>query len=396
MSSAALPLDGITVISIEQAIAAPLCTRQLADLGARVIKIERPDGGDFARHYDDRVQGLCSHFVWTNRGKESLSLNLKHSESRVVLDKLLETADVLVQNLAPSAAHRMGLGYEQLSQTYPNLILCNISGYGNSGPYAGKKAYDLLVQAESGFLTVTGLPDALVKSGISIADIAAGTQAHGAILAALIQRGKTGHGSCIDISMLDAMVEWMGFPLYYAYQGAEPPARSGADHASIYPYGVFTTQENEIIMLGLQNEREWASFCEYVLEDMTLLTHESFASNLNRSANREELRAVIQEKFSTQPMSTLIEKLDLARIAYAKVNDLESVWKHPQLQALNRFTEIGTPNGKVRSLLPPGQNSDFEPRLGDVPDLGQHTDSILGELGISESEIQSLREQEAI
>ncbi len=396
MSRASPPLDGVTVLSIEQAIAAPLCTRQLADLGARVIKIERPDGGDFARHYDDRVRGLSSHFVWTNRGKESLTLNLKKPEGRELLDRLLQGADILVQNLTPSAARRMNLGYAQLSQQYNKLIVCNISGYGDSGPYAGKKAYDLLVQAEAGFLSVTGLPDALVKSGISIADIAAGTQAHAAILAALIQRGKTGRGSNIDVSMLDAMVEWMGFPLYYAYDGAEPPSRSGADHASIYPYGVFTSKENEIIMLGIQNEREWASFCEKVLQRSELTQDERFAANVKRSLNREALRAIIQERFSAEPIDSLTAKLDQAQIAYARVNDLERVWNHPQLRAMNRFAEISTPGGDVSSLLPPAQNSDYDPAMGGVPDLGQHTESILEELGYSEKEIQTLREQQAI
>ena len=396
MPNPRLPLDGITVVSIEQAIAAPLCTRQLADLGARVIKVERPDGGDFARHYDDRVNGLSSHFVWTNRGKESLTLNLKDPSAREVLDRLLQCADVFVQNLAPAAATRMNLGFDQLQHQFPKLVVCNISGYGDSGPYAGKKAYDLLVQAEAGFLSVTGTPDSLVKSGISIADIAAGTQAHSAILAALIQRGKTGQGSCIDISMLEAMVEWMGFPLYYAYEGAEPPARSGADHASIYPYGLFNTGDGEVIMLGLQNEREWQSFCEQALDELALTTDARFNTNSQRSANREALKKIIDEKLSRETAQSFCNKLDDCRIAYARVNDLGSVWNHPQLKALERFTEIETSVGTIKSLLPPGKNSTFEPDLKRVPGLGQHTQAILEEFDYSLSEIAALREQKAV
>ena len=270
MTKATPPLDGLLVIALEHAIAAPLCTRQLAELGARVIKIERREQGDFARHYDDRVQGLCSHFVWTNRSKESLTLDLKNQEADGILARLLSQADVLVQNLAPSAAARMGLGYEALATDYPKLIVCNITGYGEEGPYASKKAYDLLVQAEAGFLSVTGSPEDPTKSGISIADIAAGTQAHTAILAALLQRQRTGSGCRIDISMLEAMVEWMGFPLYYAYDRQQAPARSGADHASIYPYGVFRSGDDKLLMLGIQNEREWVAFCELVLGNAAL------------------------------------------------------------------------------------------------------------------------------
>ncbi|HBW82630.1 MAG TPA: CoA transferase, partial [Gammaproteobacteria bacterium] len=264
------PLDGLLVIALEHAIAAPLCTRQLAELGARVIKIERREHGDFARKYDARVRGLCSHFVWTNRSKESLTLDLKHPAAAGILTRLLSQADVLVQNLAPTAAARMGLGFETLAYNYPELIVCNITGYGDKGPYASKKAYDLLVQAEAGFLSVTGIAEAPVKSGISIADIAAGTQAHAAILAALLQRQRTGSGCRIDISMLEAMVEWMGFPLYYAYEGQQAPARSGADHASIYPYGVFRSGDDKLLILGVQNDREWFAFCEVVLGDKAL------------------------------------------------------------------------------------------------------------------------------
>lgn len=396
MSNARPPLDGITVVSIEQAIAAPLCTRQLSELGARVIKIERPDGGDFARYYDDRVSGLCSHFVWTNRGKESLTLNLKHSSAQEVLNRLLHKADVFVQNLAPSAAARMGLGYESLKNQFGQLIVCNISGYGDSGPYANKKAYDLLVQAEAGFLSVTGTEDLMIKSGVSIADIAAGMQAHSAILAALIQRSKTGQGSCIDISMLEAMVEWMGFPLYYAYEGAEPPPRSGADHASIYPYGLFVTSDDEVIMLGIQNEREWQAFCADVLGDSELAQDQRFNTNANRVLNRTALKEIIDRCFSQASADKIIDQLDASKIAFARVNDLEAVWNHPQLKALERFIEVETPNGMVKSLLPPGKNSNYEPDIKAVPGLGQHTDSILEALNFSAAEISTLREEQAV
>src|ERR1700712_2667523 len=260
------PLDGITVVTLEHAIAAPFCTRQLADLGARVIKVERPGTGDFARAYDDRVNGMASHFVWTNRSKESLTLDVKQPVAAEVLARLLKGADVLVQNLAPGAAARLGLSYDALKESHPRLIVCDISGYGDDGPYRDKKAYDLLIQSESGFLSVTGSQDEPAKAGCSIADIAAGMYAYSSILAALIQRGKTGHGSHIDVSMLESMVEWMNYPMYYAFEGAEPPPRAGAAHATIYPYGPFTAGDGVAVMLGLQNEREWTVFCELVLQ----------------------------------------------------------------------------------------------------------------------------------
>jgi len=390
------PLAGIQVVSIEQAIAAPLCTRQLAELGARVIKIERRKSGDFARDYDSRVKGLSSHFVWTNRGKESLTLDLKKGEAQRILHKLLERADILVQNLAPSAASRLGLGYENLLKSYPQLIVCNISGYGESGPYADRKAYDLLVQAEAGFLSVTGTPDLMAKSGISIADIAAGMQAQAAILAALIKRSKTGSGCKINISMLEAMVEWMGFPLYYAYDGAEPPVRSGNDHASIYPYGAFTTSDEKIVMVGLQNEREWQVFCGEVLQQPDLASDARFHTNSLRSNNREALRRIIQKQFSALSAEQLIAKLDQARIACANVNDMAAVWRHPQLRALQRIVEVGTPNGPVESFLPPGNNSSFQCQPGAVPDIGQHSVPILAELGFTENEIAHFETEEII
>ena len=395
MSNSA-PLTGITVLSLEHAIAAPLCTRQLAELGARVIKIERREVGDFARHYDHRVKGQSSHFIWTNRSKESLTLDIKHPEAGIILQRLLESCDVLVQNLAPSATGKLGLTYERLSLQFDRLIVCNISGYGSQGPYKDKKAYDLLVQAEAGFLSVTGTEEQMVKSSISIADIAAGMQAHTAILAALLQRVKTGKGSNIEISMLEAMVEWMGFPLNYAYDGASPPPRTGADHASIYPYGLFRSSDEKAIMLGLQNEREWEVFCRFVLEQPLLIYDPRFNSSALRSQNREHLREIIQSLFSLLSSEQIVEKLDGAQIAYADVNSMEDVWKHPQLQALNRIIPIQTPAGVVSSFAPPGNNSDFEPTISAVPAIGEHTRAILEELEFSAEEIDGFYEHEVV
>ncbi|HLT99480.1 MAG TPA: CaiB/BaiF CoA-transferase family protein [Burkholderiaceae bacterium] len=390
------PLDGITVVTLEHAIAAPFCTRQLADLGARVIKVERPGSGDFARGYDERVKGLSSHFVWTNRSKESLTLDVKHPEARRVLDKLLQEADVLVQNLAPGAAARLGLSFDELHPKFPGLIVCDISGYGNDGPYRDKKAYDLLIQSESGFLSVTGNKDEPAKAGCSIADIAAGMYAYSNILAALVQRGKTGKGARIDVSMLESMVEWMGFPMYYAYDGASPPPRAGAAHATIFPYGPFLAGDGASVMLGLQNEREWAVFCKVVLQRPELAEDERFSSNSQRVAHREELRAIITQAFSSLNAEQVVARLDEAKIANARVNDMHDVWSHPQLKARQRWTEVATPEGPVPALLPPGSQSSFTARMDPIPALGEHTDAILQELGWSESAIAELRAERAI
>ncbi|HMN74914.1 MAG TPA: CaiB/BaiF CoA-transferase family protein [Burkholderiaceae bacterium] len=394
------PLDGITVVTLEHAIAAPFCTRQLADLGARVIKVERPGVGDFARAYDERVQGLASHFVWTNRSKESLTLDVKHPQAQQVLAQLLESADVLVQNLAPGAAARLGLSFEALHDKHPRLIVCDISGYGddpgNPGPYRDKKAYDLLIQSESGFLSITGSPEAPAKAGCSIADIAAGMYAYSSILAALIQRGKTGQGSRIDVSMLESMVEWMSYPLYYAYDGATPPPRAGAAHATIYPYGPFAVGDGKTVMLGLQNEREWAAFCKVVLQRPELATDERFASNTKRVANRQTLQMLIGEVFGALDAEQVIARLDAAQIANARMNDMHEVWQHPQLQARRRWTEVAAPGGPIPALLPPGATETFAPRMDAVPALGQHTDAILVELGWSADAIDALRREGAI
>ncbi|KRB93105.1 CaiB/BaiF CoA transferase family protein [Noviherbaspirillum sp. Root189] len=390
------PLEGITVVTLEHAIAAPFCTRQLADLGARVIKVERPGVGDFARAYDTRVNGLASHFVWTNRSKESLTLDVKHPEAEIILHKLLETADVLVQNLAPGAAERLGLSYSALKEHYPRLIVCDISGYGADGPYRDKKAYDLLIQSESGFLSITGTSDDPAKAGCSIADIAAGMYAYSNILAALIQRGKTGQGCNIDVSMLESMVEWMGYPLYYAYDGAAPPARAGASHATIYPYGPFPAGDGKTVMLGLQNEREWAAFCSKVLQRPQLATDARFSTNSARSAARDELRAIIVDVFSALSGEQVIARLDDAQIANAQLNDMHDVWRHAQLKARERWVDVATPNGQVPALLPPGIPDSYSPRMDAVPALGQHTDAILKELGYDDKALAELREGRAI
>ncbi|MFM0502089.1 CaiB/BaiF CoA transferase family protein [Paraburkholderia caffeinilytica] len=385
------PLDGIKVITLEHAIAAPFCTRQLADLGARVIKIERPGSGDFARGYDERVHGLSSHFVWVNRSKESLALDLKQPEAVEILKALLADADVLVQNLAPGAAERIGLGYETLKAGHPRLIVCDISGYGSNGPYRDRKAYDLLIQSESGFLSITGSPGQPAKAGCSIADISAGMVAYSSILSALLMRGRTGQGCRIDVSMLESMIEWMSYPLYYAIDGQSPPALSGASHATIYPYGPFPAGDGKIVMLGLQNEREWKLFCEQVLRQPALADDPRFNANSKRNAAREALYALIVEAFAALSAADVMQRLDAAGIANAQMNTLDDVWRHPQLAARERWRSVGTAAGTVPALLPPGLPEGVEPRMDAVPALGQHTDAILTELGYDRARIDALR-----
>jgi itaconate CoA-transferase len=391
MKTAPRPLDGITVVSLEHAIAAPFCTRQLADMGARVIKVERPKVGDFARGYDERVRGMASHFVWTNRSKESLTLDLKNPQAQQALQTLLKRADVLVQNLAPGAAARMGLDFDTLQGVNDQLIVCDVSGYGEGGPYETKKAYDLLIQSESGFISVTGSPDTPSKAGCSIADIAAGMYAYSAILNALMLRTKTGKGSRIDVSMLESMVEWMGFPMYYAFEGATPPRRAGAAHATIFPYGPFAVGDGSTVMLGLQNEREWAVFCDKVLKQPELAQESAFSSNSKRVENHERLRALIEQAFSSMTIEQVTERLEQAQIANARVNEMKDVWAHPQLKARKRWDTVQSPVGELPSLLPPATNSAFDARMDAVPGLGQHTDAILGELGLSAQAIEQMR-----
>ncbi|MFM0319657.1 CaiB/BaiF CoA-transferase family protein [Paraburkholderia nemoris] len=390
------PLDGVKVITLEHAIAAPFCTRQLADLGARVIKIERPGVGDFARAYDERVHGMASHFVWCNRSKESLTLDVKAPQAQGIFARLLEDTDVLVQNLAPGAAARLGLSYEALHEKYPRLIVCNISGYGSDGPYRDKKAYDLMIQSESGFLSITGGPDSPAKAGCSIADIAAGMYAYTNILSALLQRSKTGLGREIDVSMLESMVEWMTYPLYYAFDGASPPPRAGAAHATIYPYGPFPAGDAKTVMLGLQNEREWGVFCAQVLLEPELALDPRFSSNSKRVAAREELREIIVAAFSKLTSEEVISRLDTAQIANARMNDMPDVWSHPQLKERNRWVSIDSPAGAIPALLPPGISTASDVRLDAVPALGQHTEALLNELGFSTDAIREFREAAVI
>ncbi|MBK9244882.1 MAG: CoA transferase [Burkholderiales bacterium] len=390
------PLDGVTVLTLEHAVAAPFATRQLADLGARVIKIERPGEGDFARRYDQRVKGQASYFVWINRSKESLTLDVKHAEARPILDRLLARADVLVQNLAPGAAARLGLSAQALRPKNQRLIVCDISGYGANGPYRDKKAYDLLVQAESGLLSVTGTAEQVVRAGISVADIAAGMYAYSSILAALIQRGRTGEGSWLDVSMLEALGEWMGNPLYYGFDGAPQAPRSGANHPSIYPYGPLATGDGKTVLLGLQNEREWVAFCRDVLQRPEVATDVRFDTNTRRSEHRAELKALIEEVFRPLTAAQVIERLDAAAIGNASVNSIADVWNHPQLAARGRWVEVGSPAGPIPALKPPADSDAFACRMDPIPALGQHTDAILAELGYGAADIARLHQAGAV
>lgn len=382
MTSTNRPLDGVLVVSLEQAIAAPFCTRQLADLGARVIKVERPDGGDFARAYDTRARGLSSHFVWTNRSKESLTLDLKSAEGVAILKKLLAKADVFVQNLAPGATDRLGIGSKALREEFPALITCDISGYGKGGPYEARKAYDLLIQAEAGFLSVTGTKDEVVKAGCSVADIAAGTAAYQGILAAHINRLKTGQGDHIEISMLEAMAEWMGFPMYYALDGATPPQRSGAGHATIFPYGPYQTADGTVLF-GLQNDREWAAFATIVLERPELAEDPRFKGNAGRADHRDAVNAAINEVLSRLTSAETVARLEKAGIGTAQVNDMAGLWDHPQLKARDRFVEVESAAGPIPALKPVSGEG-WQPRVDPIPALGQHTQAILAELGIDQ------------
>ncbi|TFL18288.1 CoA transferase [Jannaschia formosa] len=381
------PLDGITVLALEHAVAAPYCTRQLADRGARVIKLERSGSGDFARGYDSRARGLSSHFVWINRGKESLALDLKHPEAGPILAALAEKADVVVQNLAPGAAARLGLGWEALHARHPGLILCDISGY---GPGSDRKAYDLLVQAEAGLLSITGTPDAPVKAGISIADIAAGTFALTGILTALIRRGRTGEGSHVEISMLHALAEWMGYPMYYAMDGAPPPPRAGAAHATIFPYGPFRAADGEVI-LGLQNDREWRAFCAGVLRAPDLAEDPRYRDNAARAANADVLRAEIEGVFADLTCDEAMARLDAAGIGNARLNDMAALWAHPALAG--RWGEIDSPAGPLPALRPPDAQ---EAEFGPIPALGQHSRAILKDLDVPDERIEALARQGAL
>ena len=386
-----LPLDGVLVVSVEQAIAAPFASRQLADLGARVIKIERPGVGDFARAYDHTVKGQASHFVWTNRSKESLTLDLKRPEALDVLRRLVSRADVFLHNLAPGAMGRLGFGAATLREEHPRLVVCEISGYGTSGPYRDKKAYDLLVQSEAGLVSITGTPETPSKVGISIADIAAGMYAFSSILAALVRRAKTGTGALLDISMLDALSEWMGYPAYYAGYGGTPLPRTGARHAAIAPYGPYVAGDGHVVYLGLQNEREWARFCADVLDRPALVSDPRFSSNALRVEHHDELEKIIVGAFADKTAQRVVDKLEAAQIANARMNTVDEFLEHPQLAARGKWQQVDSPVGPLRALVPPYGFDDVEPKMGRIPALGEHTGKILGELGFDADTIARWR-----
>ena len=390
------PLDGVTVVALEQVIAGPFATRQLAELGARVIKIERPGVGDASRAYDGTVNGLSSHFVWVNRSKESLSLDLKRPEAQQVLGKLLVKADVFLQNLAPGAAERLGLGASQLRKKNPKLVWCGISGYGPAGPYASKKAYDLLVQCEAGLLSVTGTPEAPSKAGIPVADIAAGMYAFSSILAALLRRIRTGEGATLDITMFESLGEWMSFPAYFTAYGGSAPPRSGAYHATIVPYGPFKAGDGGTVFLSVQNEREFGRFCDRVLKNTSLKEDPRFCSGPARLQNREAMHAQIDRVFSKINSHEVLQRLEAADIANARLNDMKEFRAHPQLAARSRWTKVGSPAGEIDALKPPFNLDGMEPRMDAVPAVGEHTRSILGELGYSAAEIERLGAEGAI
>lgn len=391
-----LPLEGITVVSLEQAVAAPFATRQLADLGARVVKVERPGVGDFARGYDETVKGLSSHFVWLNRSKESLTLNLKQPEAKDILNRLLERADVFIQNLAPGAAERLGFGAAKLRGKHPRLIVCDVSGYGSSGPYRDKKAYDLLLQCETGLVSITGTPDTPSKVGVSIADIACGMYAYTGILTALYVRERTGEGAAFEVSLFEALGEWMGFPAYFTAYGGEQPPRTGASHAAIAPYGPFAAGDGKAVFLGIQNEREWARFCETVLKQPEVATDPRFDSNSKRVANGEDLRAIIEGVFQSSTADGIIEQLDAAQIANARMNTVQEFVDHPQLTARDRWREVSSPVGPLRALIPPTTMQGVESFMGPIPDVGEHTDAILAELGYGDAAVATLRRSAAV
>ncbi|MEK6593835.1 MAG: CaiB/BaiF CoA-transferase family protein [Pseudomonadota bacterium] len=390
-----LPLSGITVVSLEQAVAAPFCSRQLADLGARVIKIERPGVGDFARDYDQTVKGQSAYFVWLNRSKESLTLDVKHPSAGEILGKLIAGADVFIQNLAPGAAKRLGLGAETLREKHPRLIVCDISGYGDSGPYAKKKAYDLLVQSEAGVLSLTGTPESPAKVGISITDIGTGLHAYAAILGALYNRERTGEGTRIDLTMFETMAEWMGHPLYYTHFSGKPPQRSGPDHATIVPYGRFRASDGDV-MFGIQNEREWANFCDKVLGQPQLAKDPRYDNNTKRTAARAEVVALIEKAFSAWTSAEVAARLDAADIANARLNAPDEVWNHPQLVARKRWREVQSPGGAIPALLPPASYTGVEPRMDPIPAVGEHTDRVLTTLGYSADQIAAFKSAGAV
>ncbi|MFC7974076.1 CaiB/BaiF CoA transferase family protein [Streptomyces cinereoruber] len=393
MSTQPLPLEGITVVAVEQAVAAPFATRQLADLGARVVKVERPDGGDFARGYDTAARGLASHFVWCNRGKESVAIDLKDPRGLALVRRMAAGADVFVQNLAQGAAARLGLDAATLCAAHPRLIAVDVSGYGAEGPYAHRRAYDMLVQCEAGLVSVTGTPEQPVKSGIPAADIAAGMYAFSGVLAALVRRGATGRGGPVEVSLLDSLAEWMGHPLHHGMHGGGAPARTGLAHAVIAPYDAYPTADGGLVLLSVQNDREWRRLAGQVLGRADLADDPAFATNAARVAGRAATDAVVAAALAPLTAEEALARLDAAGIACARLNSVAELAEHPQLTARDRWREVESPAGPLRSLLPPIVFPDApEPRMDRIPSLGQDTDEVLAELGLREAEVKALRE----
>lgn len=389
-----LPLEDVLVVSLEQAVAAPLATRHLADLGARVVKVERTDGGDFARDYDDSVHGLASHFVWLNRSKESVALNLKTEAGRAVLAQLVATADVFVQNLAPGAAERLGFGAADLAARHPRLVVVSMTGYGGSGPYRDHRAYDMLVQAEAGLVSVTGTPEAPAKTGIPTADIAAGMYAFSGVLAALLRRERDGVGAVVDVSMFDSLVEWMGHPMYLQMYAGQQPPRMGLAHPAIVPYDAYPTSDGQVL-IGVQNNRGWIQLVE-VLGRPELGAHPDYATNIDRCRNRAEVDRLVAERTARWSSDSLLSALADAGIPAARINDVAGMVAHPQLEVRQRWTDVDTEVGPVRALLPPIGLRDLGARMGAVPSLGQHTDAVLTELGLTAQDIATMRASGAV
>lgn len=391
-----LPLEGMKIISLEQAVAAPFASRQLADLGARVIKIERPDVGDFARSYDQTVHGMSSHFVWINRSKESLTLNMKADAGKAIFKDLVKDADIVIQNLAPGAMDRLGFSNEELHALNNTLIICNISGYGSDGPYVHKKAYDLLIQCESGLLSVTGTEESPSKAGISVADIAAGMYAYSGILSSIIKRSRTGEGDVLDISMLEALGEWMGYPLYYSYYGETEPKRTGASHATIFPYGPFEVAGDEKVFFAIQNEREWANFCTNVLHKPELATDPLYKNNSERVKNKGRLKNEIERVLVQKPLSEVIDELEANKIANAQLKGMNQFGDHEQLRARKRWMDVQTPVGPIQSLLPPAAKNEDDVQNLPIPAVGEHTTNILKELNMNDDVIKQLKDENVI
>lgn len=392
MNAPRLPLSGITVVSLEQAVAAPYATRQLADLGARVIKVERPGDGDFARRYDTTVHGQSSYFVWLNRSKESLTLDLKAPRGQEILHRLLDTADVFVQNLAPGAADRLGLGVEALGERWPRLIPCTISGYGTSGPWAGRKSYDLLVQCQTGLVSLTGTAEETARVGISVADIAAGMYAFSGILTALFTRATTGMAHPVEVSLFEALAEWMGQPAYYTEYGGTQPPRLGTQHPTLAPYGAYAAADGKEVLFSIQNEREWAVLCAEFLGRADLTDDPRFATSSARVAHREELNAVVAERCARSGAGEILKDLESIGIACAGVNDVAAFLDHPVLAGRDRWRDVAVPGGATaRALLPPADLAGVPARMDPVPAVGEHTEAILTELGRTDEEITALR-----